>query len=328
MEYGALIRQSWRLTWRHRFLWVLGLFTGSTLGSCSAPVGDGGSSQWRMDQRELEGAAPSIARAVDDVGLWVTQNLGLALLAVAVLVLIGLALLVVSLIAQGGMATATSELARGRDITAGRAWSAGLRLFWRYLLLWLTFIGLTIALFLAIAAILAVVFMVGSVASGASQVVLYALGVLLALALIVAAVVVLIGLSIAAAFAQRAIAVEDLGPIAALESGIRLLRSHLGTSLLVWLIGIGLGIASGIAVVIGIVVAVIPLGLIGALLFATAGGVSTALVAYGVLALLVLIAVAWLLSAIVNTFFWNYWTIAYLTLSGRMIGPVDGQASA
>ncbi|MGF2075778.1 hypothetical protein, partial [Enterococcus casseliflavus] len=40
MNYGALLRRSWTLTWRHRFLWVLALFAGSTSYGGSAAGGD------------------------------------------------------------------------------------------------------------------------------------------------------------------------------------------------------------------------------------------------------------------------------------------------
>lgn len=32
MNYSELVAEAWRLTWRHRFLWVLGLFAGGGLG--------------------------------------------------------------------------------------------------------------------------------------------------------------------------------------------------------------------------------------------------------------------------------------------------------
>jgi hypothetical protein len=31
MDYGALIRAAWQTTWRHRLLWVLGLFAGGVV---------------------------------------------------------------------------------------------------------------------------------------------------------------------------------------------------------------------------------------------------------------------------------------------------------
>jgi hypothetical protein len=41
MDYGALIREAWGTTWRHRFLWVLGLFAGGAVGVSAGGGGNG-----------------------------------------------------------------------------------------------------------------------------------------------------------------------------------------------------------------------------------------------------------------------------------------------
>ena len=33
MDYGRLIQEAWALTWRYRFLWVLGCFAGGAVGA-------------------------------------------------------------------------------------------------------------------------------------------------------------------------------------------------------------------------------------------------------------------------------------------------------
>ena len=42
MEYGKLIRDAWNITWRYRFLWVLGLLAG---GSAGLPGLNGGAAE-------------------------------------------------------------------------------------------------------------------------------------------------------------------------------------------------------------------------------------------------------------------------------------------
>ena len=37
MDYAAVIRDAWRLTWRNRFLWILGLFAGGAVGGWTSP---------------------------------------------------------------------------------------------------------------------------------------------------------------------------------------------------------------------------------------------------------------------------------------------------
>jgi len=217
MNIDALLTQSWRLTWRHRFLWVLGLFLSSGGGVSipnvpsvpSVPGGPGGPNR---------GGPPPLPSGLDGsgeaFGRWVGQNLGLIIAIVAVLVLLGLVLLVVSFIAQGGMAYATAQLGQGQPVAAGVAWRAGLRLFWRYVGLWLLSIAIVLAVLLAVGLVAGIMIALGAAAGDTPRVAIIVAGVLLALAALLLALPFFIGLSIAYALAQRAIAVADAGPVA------------------------------------------------------------------------------------------------------------------
>src|SRR5579884_3123154 len=115
MDYGSLIRDAWTLTWRYRFLWILGLFTGTAVGSFSSLGGN--SIQWQ--QPPPAGMPPRVeidqtARAIEQ---WIALHQVVVGLAVLALVVLFFALLAVSLIAQGGMTEATVDLARQQPIT-------------------------------------------------------------------------------------------------------------------------------------------------------------------------------------------------------------------
>jgi hypothetical protein len=323
MNIDALLTQSWRLTWRHRFLWVLGLFLSSGGGVSipnvpsvpSVPGGPGGPNR---------GGPPPLPSNPDGsgeaFGRWVGQNLGLIIAIVAVLVLLGLALLVVSFIAQGGMAYATAQLGQGQPVAAGVAWRAGLRLFWRYVGLWLLSIAIVLAVLLAVGLVAGIMIALGAAAGDAPRVAIIVAGVLLALAALLLALPFFIGLSIAYALAQRAVAVEDAGPVVAFRTGLRLLRGNPGQVTLTWLVSAGVTIGAGIVTAIAVIVAALPLAGAGVAIYAAAG-LSAGLIAYAVVAGLLFIAGLWLLSAIINTFMWNYWTLAYLALTGRTGSP-------
>src|SRR4051794_39627623 len=155
MDYERLIREAWQITWRHPYLWVLGLFAG---GAAVASVGGGGGdgapsfSGWRGEPRSRGALIPSVDLNVADIGHWATDHLGLILAIIAVTVLTAVVLLVVSLIAQGGMAGATADLASGRSSSLGHALRTGAHLFWRYAGLWLM-LGLAVAIIGAVVAI-------------------------------------------------------------------------------------------------------------------------------------------------------------------------------
>ncbi len=257
-----------------------------------------------------------------DGGRWAAENAGLIAALAAVIALLGLILLVVSLIAQGGMARATADVALDRPISSRAAWETGVRLFWRYLALWILMILLFIALGLVLAAFGGIVFLFAQYTGGIARTILVAVTGLLAFLAFLVAIPVSIAIAVAAAFAQRAIAVEDSGPAAGLGTGFRLLRNHLGAGALVWLINLALSIAAGLAIAVVFVVLLIPLGALAAALFAITG-VSAASISFVVAAALVLIAAVWVMGGIANTFFWNYWTLAYLNLTGRLTDRLE-----
>lgn len=313
MDYGALIRDAWTITWRHRFLWILGLFAATTVGSCSTNWG-GSPFQWQMDSREVSQAAPPVARVADDVSAWIAANLGLILLVTAIVALIALVLFVVSFVAQGAMARATTDLARGRPTSLGEAWRAGLHLFWRYLGMWALLFAAALLAAAVIGFVIAIVVAIGALAApGLPRTLIGVLVVLVGIPLALGAIALSIAVSILFAYAQRAIAVENLGPIRALRSGWDLFRAHLGTSLIAWLVNVALAIGAGIVIAFGVAVVAAVLIAVGAILWASLG-FATPTIVYIVLGALALLAIAWGLGGIANTFFWTYWTLVYLRL--------------
>ncbi len=324
MDYGSLIRQAWQYTWRFKFLWVLGLFAPSTVGSCSSSPGGGGSvsagdSSWTPDR-----IAPELGRAMGETGNWFMRNMDIILLVAVLAALIGFAFFVVSIIAQGAMARGTADVALGRPVTLGQAWGTGLRLFWRYLGLLLVLIGLFILVAILIGILVALAVLVGSLLEGSAQMAFVIISVLVGIVFFLAVIALSVAIGVAAAFAQRAIAVEDVGPIHALRIGFGLLRGHAGSSALVWLISLGLGIGVGLAILLATFILLLPLGGVVAILFITTGasGVS---IAFTVIAAILLIAGLWFLSAIANTFFWHYWTLTYLNFTGRLTRQLEVQ---
>ena len=321
MDYGRLIRDAWSMTRRHRFLWVLGLFTGTSAGTCSFSP----SFQWQTGRGDFDGELPAdVAGAFDALGGWITENIALIVTALALLLLLGLVFLIISVIAQGGMARATADIARARPTSHGVAWRAGLHLFWRYLGLWVLLLAAVVALTLVIAVVVLMGIVVYSAVGQSGRTALIVLGVILAFFAVLAWIPIAILVNIIIAYAQRAIAIEDVGPIAALQAAAQLLRARLGDSLLVWLFSLALGIGSGIATAVAMLILLVPLVLSG-IIFYLAAGFSAPTIIYIVAAVLALIAAAWALSAISNTYFWSYWTLAYLRLTGQSEQQAQGE---
>jgi hypothetical protein len=90
MDYGALIQDAWRLTWRYRFLWVLGLFAGGTIGFSG---GGGGASGWRQPQQQAPMGQEDADAVARNVTTWMEHNVGLVAALAASLILLGLVIL-------------------------------------------------------------------------------------------------------------------------------------------------------------------------------------------------------------------------------------------
>ena len=342
MDYASLIGQAWRITWHYRFLWLLGILAGGAVGM---PGLNGGNTGWRTGSNspEVQHVSPDIAAAGAGIEQWALANVGLLIGIAAIGVLLALTLLVLSFIAQGGMAQATADLATGHTSSLGRAWTAGVHMFWRYVGLWavlaavaivtaaiigavgvLAVTGVAAGVGVALGALAAaaivvgfVVFVVRTVGETSVPRWLIVVGAtLFALPLFTVLLVVALGLSIVVAFAQRAIAVENVGPIDALRSAWQLARTHVGDSLVTWLVNLGLAIATGLTAVIAIAAAVVLLGGIGFALFSVAG-LAAPTIAYIGIGGIALLGLMLTLAGIANAFFWTYWTLAYLRLSGR-----------
>jgi hypothetical protein len=320
MEYGRLIREAWQITWRHPFLWVLGLFAGGTAG---ASLGGGGSGDaepalngWQGEPGAFSVPIPGVDRTMPDLGSWAANHVGLIAAIVALTVLAGLVLLVISLIAQGGLAGATADLASGRSSSLRDALRTGAHLFWRYAGLWLllattvAIIGAVIAAFVALVAVLSMA------VENTAWVIAPAL--LVGMLLIVSGIAAGVVASVVVPYAQRAIAVLDIGPLAALREGWRVLRAHPGASLLVWLLNVALTFGAGLVVTAVMLVVVVALATpLVALWLAIQLSGPTALavsIVYVSIAVCAAIGVLLTLVSVINTFFWSYWTLAYLRL--------------
>jgi hypothetical protein len=319
VDYSALIQRAWSITWHHRFLWLLALFAGSGGATCSGGSGStgagGGSEDFDLDQLRRQ-AGPDVQRAFDEIARWIAQNIGLLLAIGAILALIMGVFLVFSLLCQGAIARATIDLALGRPTSLGQSLGDGRRLFWRYAGLLLIMLGLGLAVLLTLG-VIGALFWAGRPGPGGPLgpfLVLIGLfgGSFLGL-LIVGGII----LGVIVAYAQRVIADEGLGPLAALGRGWRLLWSNKATSAIAWLVSIVVSIAAGLGIALGVVVLLIPLGIVGAIFFA-AGGVSALSIGYAVLAGGVFFIALLVAAAALNALLWSLWTLIYLYVVGRL----------
>jgi hypothetical protein len=307
VDYTAIVREAWLLTWRHRFLWVLGLFAGGSAGTCG---NFGGNVRTPRDSGTLDGTGTraDVERALEDFQTWLGDHITVVIAVVAAVVILSLVLAVISLIAQGGLYRGVADVARGRPSGLGAAWRMGLRLFWRNVRLALLATLIYFPFLLAAAGI--VVYAVVDEPGLGAIISLAAVGGLTFLVLSIPIAIILV-------YAHLEVAVEEAGAVPALSAGFRLFRQRLGPSLMLWLVNLAITIGAGIAFVIVLVVVAIVLIIVGAIVYAIAGEFGLSVLAYIVMVALAAFVTLWLVAAIFNTFSFAYWTLAYLRLTGQ-----------
>ena len=315
MDYSRLISDAWRVTWRHKYLWILGLFA-TQGGGCS------GAANFNTGSFRLPGSNGDPVGTIYDLQQWIQTHWMLIGALVVGLFAVGFVLFVVSVMATAGLIAGVDDAAARRpEARLGTAWRRGVACFWRLFGMWVL-VGLVVAVVMAIMIAIVVVPIALSAASdssvgGVGVVAAILIGLIMLLALIPVAAV----LNIVLEWGARALVLENTGVVASLSRGWQLFRANVGPSLLVWLIGIVLSIGAAIAFTIVAFAAAVPAGL---LLAATWGNIGSAVVAaLGVLGLIVLVGML-AVKAVWATYFSAYWTLAFRQLTAAhapMLAP-------
>ena len=300
MNYGDLLSEAFRLTWRNRYLWFFGFFIAGGGGSFNFPANFGG--------EEVRNPFGPVAGPLQ----WISDNLVLFLtVVISVIVLLALVFLVLSIISQGALAESIAALHRGETRGFGSAFRAGTANFWRVL-------GLKVLFFLIALGLLLVIFLpvvLGALAafsltdSTGLRVLAVVLGVLF---VFVALVVVFLPFAIVNQFGLRELVVSRRRITESIAGGFRLFRRNIGRSLLVWLIQLAVMLGLGIAVLVVLVI----LGaiLLGPAIALFATDHATAGVVAGVVGGVLFLVPVFVISGAVGAFNHAYWTLAYLRL--------------
>jgi len=306
MNYGDLIRDSFRITWRNRYLWFFGFF--AYLGS-GGGGGGGGSGNTGGDFDEQSSAEIASVSATAVQGTF--QNVALIVGLIAAAFVIFLILFAIYVVSQGGLTDSVAAVERGQQRSFSSTWRAGARLFWRVLGQILLFVGIVLGLLLVIG--IPIALLVGG-AFLTDSTAFRVVAVVIAVPVVIAALLlVFIPVAIIRQFARRTMVVENDGVVASVRSGYRLFRGNIGRSLLVWLIQLGIMLGATIALIIAALIVGFILFL-PTILLAVAGSTTAAIVA-GVVAGVILLPFLIVASAILGTFNHSYWTLAYLRMA-------------
>ncbi len=321
MNYGDLIKDAFRISWRNKFLWFFGIFVagGNAFTGCGSGGGgnSGGSGGDFQSSAEISQASLSMAEPRSTLAQLAPQfqmeENAVALIvaggiAVVVFILIALFLSVVS---SGGMTDSVAAINRGEERRFGSTFRAGVASFWRVL-------GQAILYFLVGLAFLVVTGLVFAIPFGITYLLTESTGARIAVGVSMLAlwlllfIVFLIPYGVVGQFAMRRLVLGGEGMFSAIRGGYRLFRGNLGRGLLVWLINFGLSIGLLVALVIAFFV-------LGGILFLptillAVGERFTAAVVAGIVSAVIFLPVFLAIYGATKAFSHAFWTLAYLRI--------------
>ncbi len=300
MNYGDLLSEAFRLTWRNRFLWFFGFFVGGG-ASFNVPSNFGGRQ-----------GAPFRAAAGGPLQ-WISENLVLFLtLVIALVVVIVLAFILLAMLSHGALVESVAALHWGEPRHFGSAWHAGTANFWRVLwlkgLIFLMALGLAIVVLLPVG--LGVVAVLAATDSTGLRVVFIALLILVGF---LALILVFLPFAIVNQFALRELVVGRRRVLESIGGGFGLFRQNIGRSLLVWLLQLGVMLGLGIATLV--VVIILGAILLGPAIALFAADQTTAAIVVGIVGGLLFLVPLFVISGALGAFNHTYWTLAYLRLT-------------
>lgn len=252
MDYKALLKKSFDLTIKNKFLWIFGLFAGSTMTFSGINMGD----------FSKEGSTMNPLFTKEQISAFLYSHLALVSWIALGLVVLCIICFIISLFAQASLITGAATLSKGEKADFSSTLKKGSQYFWK---LW----GLGIMYFLIVLAGLAVLAIpTGLLVLSNQMFIAVFYGVLVVLAFI--ALAVIIGFS--APYAERILVLENMGIIESIKSALILVRKKILEMLIINLILIAISTVLAFSLIIALIIILIMLGLLGFGLWSLSSG--------------------------------------------------------
>ena len=251
VDYLEIIKKSWKITWKNKFLWWFGLFL--ALGG-GASFNFPGNSEWNNKIGENE----------DKVASFINQHWQIIIVAIVLAVILGLALFVLSLISKAGLIKTLDKIEKNLSGNFKEGFREGKKYFWKILA-----VGLILGIFIfALLVVLSfpVIFL------------FYVKSVVLGILFAFLAVVIFIPLVILASFIGKYsifyLVLSDLGIKASIENGYQVFKKNILASVIMALFFIPINIILFVLAVIAFLIVgliFLPIGIMLYLVLAKIG---------------------------------------------------------
>lgn len=297
-NFGEVLTRAWQIIWKHKVLWIFGIFAGCGRGGGGGTGGTGGGGGGTGPGTQ---PFPELERIFEQIGQWIEQNPWIV--AVFIILILVLTLLAIFLGTIGRIAlirgTYQAESGVGR-LNFGELFSESMPYFWRVF-------GLSLLIFL----LALLVFIPVALGGVLFSVLTMGIGALCILPLICILIPLIWALSVVIEQANVAIVLDNLSIGDGFRKGWEVVRANVGPIILLTLIiFIGSGVV-GFIVALPIIAAILPL------IFAAASN-NTNSVWITVLCCAAYFPVLVLLSGMLNAYVQSVWTLTYMRLTATL----------
>jgi hypothetical protein len=305
MDYGRVLGRAGEITWRYKWLWLLGFLVALANGGVNA-------SSYRFPFGSFPNLNAQQFQPPPNVG---GLLVGLGCLALIFVIVVG----ILSLIARGGLIAGVAQAEDTETFSLGSAWQAGSARFWTLLGIWfltsflpaVLIIGITIIGVVAIAGTAGIAVFQQNPNPGAFAGGTIALLVACCCTSICGLLIIAIILQQIRIYGERAAMLEGRGAVAACERGWQVLRDRLGPTIVLWLIFLVIGLVLGAIVLVVVLIVAVPFGIAS---YAGRGSNLLALSAIGIG--LIGAVIGAIIGSVVEAFTSATWTLAYRELTG------------
>ena len=296
-NFGEVLTRAWQIVWKHKVLWIFGVFAACSRGNGGGSGGGGGGAGGTGPGGQ---PFPQLQQTFEQMGQWVNDNPWIVAVFILVILVFVVLAIFLGTIGRVGLIRGTYQAERGAErLVFGELFSESTPYFWRVF-------GLSLLIGLLFLLILLPLILFGALTAG--------IGFVCLLPLICILIPVGFAVSVIVEQANAAIVLENLSIMDGLRKGWDVVRRNVGTMIVLALIlFIGAAVV-GFIFAIPIFVAVVPL-IVGV------ASNNTNPFWFSLACCALYFPVLLLLSGILTAYIQTVWALAYMRLTA--VPPQD-----
>jgi hypothetical protein len=296
-NFGEVLTRAWQIVWKHKVLWIFGVFAACSRGNGGGSGGGGGGGGGTGPGGQ---PFPQLQQTFDQIGQWINENPWIVVVFVLLILVLVVVAIFLGTIGRIGLIRGTYQAERGAErLTFGELFSESTPYFWRVF-------GLSLLIGLIFLLILLPLVLFG----------VFTAGVGFACLLPLVCILIPVGFAVTVIIEQAnaAIVLENLSIMDGLRKGWDVVRNNIGPMIALALILLIGAAVVGFIFAIPIIVAVIPF-IVGA----ASNNTSPIWIAVACCALY--FPVLLVLNGILTAYIQTVWALAYMRLTA--VPPQD-----